>query len=37
MKQCSKCGTGVKPAPGYLGGGVMCNECSAKLVEENTL
>jgi len=34
---CSKCGAEVRPAPGYLGGGVMCNDCAEKLVKENTI
>lgn len=37
MTDCSKCGKSVTPAPGYLGGDVMCRDCSDKLVEENTL
>jgi len=37
MTKCTKCGKDVKPAKGYLGGEVMCNECSNKLVEENTI
>lgn len=34
---CSRCGTEVTPAPGYLGGDVMCNDCTADLVAENTI
>jgi len=37
MTECSKCGKDVTPAKGYLGGEVLCNECSEKLVAENTL
>jgi len=35
MEDCSGCGKSVKPAPGYLGGGVKCDECVEKLIEEN--
>jgi len=33
--QCSNCDNHVKPARGYLGGGVLCNECGDELVEAN--
>jgi hypothetical protein len=37
MKDCKECGKSVKPAKGYLGGGVLCNDCTEELIEENTL
>lgn len=37
MKECNECGKESKPAPGYLGGPVMCKECVDELIEENTI
>lgn len=37
MKECAECGTPVKPAPGYLGGDVLCQDCTDELVEANTI
>lgn len=36
-KPCDDCGKKVRPAKGYLGGSVLCNECAEKLIQENTI
>lgn len=34
--KCDSCGVKVS-SKGYLGGGVLCNDCAEKRVEENTV